>query len=118
MARLGGGIAQRFAQLVDRGVEAVVEVHDGVVTPQPLPHLFAGHQFAGPVQQHHQHLEGLRVQLDADAVFAQLSRGFVEFERAKAKHAGLRFWAASGTIQCKAPAQIGRSWTNPDPQYS
>ena len=39
---LRGGIAEGFAQLVDRGVEAVVEVHDGVVAPEALPHFARG----------------------------------------------------------------------------
>jgi hypothetical protein len=36
------------------------------------------------LQQHDQHLEGLRVQLDADSLFAKLSRGSVCFKYSEA----------------------------------
>ena len=53
MSRLGSGVAEGFAKLVDRSVQAVVEIHNRVVAPQALPHFLPGHQLGWPFQQHH-----------------------------------------------------------------
>jgi len=51
VAGSGGGISQGFADLVDGGVETVVEVDEGVGGPEFLLQLFAGDDLAGMVQQ-------------------------------------------------------------------
>ena len=89
MSRLGGQVAERFAKLVDRGIQAVVEVHKRVFAPKPPPHFLARHQFRWPFQKHHQYLKWLGMQLDADSLFTKLSRDLVYLERSEAKHAGL-----------------------------
>jgi hypothetical protein len=50
MPWLRGGIVESFAQLVDRRIQSVVEIHDSVVAPEPLPHLLTGHHFCGVFQ--------------------------------------------------------------------
>jgi hypothetical protein len=85
--RIVGGIAQRIAQPLNRCVDAVVELDDGVVGPQHLAQLFAGHQLARPVQQHDQDSERLLVEANLDPVLAQLGGLNVEFERAEAEDA-------------------------------
>src|ERR1017187_1771583 len=59
IARIGGGISQRLAHLIDRGVEAVVEVDKSVGGPELLLQLFARDHFTRPLQQQGQHLERL-----------------------------------------------------------
>jgi hypothetical protein len=39
----------------------VVEVHEGVRGPQPLPQFFSRHHLTAPLKQDHQELEGLAV---------------------------------------------------------
>src|SRR5262249_32560993 len=73
-------ITQSFANLVDGGVEAVVEVYEGVGGPERLAHFFAGDDFAWPRQQSRQYLEGLLLQLDLDPVFPQFPRGEIGLE--------------------------------------
>ncbi len=45
--RVLGGIAKSVAKFIDGDIHAVVEVHKGVVRPQPLLQLFPRHQLAG-----------------------------------------------------------------------
>lgn len=70
-AGLGSGIAEGLADLVDRRVYAVIEVHERTIGPQSLMDFPAGHQFAGTIQQHQQHLQGLSLQWQSTALFAQ-----------------------------------------------
>jgi hypothetical protein len=42
VARAGSGVSESFAHLVDRGVQAVVEVDEGVGGPEFLLQFFAG----------------------------------------------------------------------------
>jgi hypothetical protein len=53
--------------------QAVVEIDDRIVTPQPLLELFTGYQFPRPLQQTEQHTERLRLQPEPNTGFAQLS---------------------------------------------
>src|ERR1039458_5047211 len=92
MPGIGGGVAEGFAKFVDGCIQPVIEIHERVLVPQPLPHLFARHQLGWPFQKHHQHLEGLRVELEADTLLAQLSYGLVCLEHTKAKLATLVLW--------------------------
>ena len=82
------GIARRIseglADAIHRRVYAVLVVDEGAVGPQLPGDFLAGEQLAGPVQQQQKHLKGLRIQLDADALPAQLSGGGVGFECSEA----------------------------------
>jgi hypothetical protein len=75
------GIAERVAQPLDGGVDAVIELDDGVVRPERLADLVAQHHLTGMVQQHEQDAEGLLVKADPDTVLAQLGGSSVQFER-------------------------------------
>ena len=62
------------ADLVDCFVEALVEIDEGSLGPEPGPELAAGDDVAGLFEQRRQDLERLVFQLDPDAVFPQLPR--------------------------------------------
>ncbi len=83
-ARVARLIAQGFADAVDGGVDAVVEVDEGAVGPEGAGYFIAGEDFVGSLEQHQQDLEGLDVELDADALLAQLAGGGVGLEDAEA----------------------------------
>src|SRR6185436_5536221 len=76
-------------QLLDGGVDAVVELDDGVVGPELLSNLFAQHYLAGIFQKHEQDLEGLLVKPDLQAMLAELRGSNVQLNRPKADTASL-----------------------------
>src|ERR1700720_921231 len=81
-ARLVSVVPQSIAQSVDGFVEAAFEVDEGVVWPQSLCEFFPGHHFARALQQRHQHLKGLFLQLDLRALAAQLAGSRIHFKDA------------------------------------
>src|SRR5437867_4092469 len=62
---------ERLPQLLDSGVDALVELDDGVVGPELHSNLFAQHHLAGMLQEDEQHLEGLLVKPDLQAMLAR-----------------------------------------------
>ncbi len=58
-ARIFGGITQCAAQALDGGIQAVVEVHEGVRRPQLAAQLFPGDHLTGPFEKECQELERL-----------------------------------------------------------
>jgi hypothetical protein len=64
--RLVGVIAERRAQTLDRRVEAVFEIDEGALRPQPQPQLVACDDLSGPFEQQPQNLERLLLQSHAD----------------------------------------------------
>jgi hypothetical protein len=65
------GIAQGVAEAFDGGIEAVIEINEGVSRPQLGAQLFPGDQFARPGQEKRQDLEGLVLEPDFGAVPAK-----------------------------------------------
>src|ERR1700686_4889944 len=65
-ARILRRVAQRFTNLVDRLVQAVIEVDDRLA-PNFLAQLVPGYQLPGFSQQHRQDLKRLLLQSDAEA---------------------------------------------------
>ena len=51
VARLRRGIAQRASQPVDGATDAVVEIDEGAVGPEPLPQFLTGDDLAGPLDE-------------------------------------------------------------------
>ena len=51
--RLRRGIAQRASQPVYGATDAVVEIDEGAVGPQPLPQFLTGNELAGPLDESH-----------------------------------------------------------------
>jgi len=81
------GIAQGFAQPIDGGVDAVIDVHKSVRRPKLLPELLPGDDLARMFQQKFQNLKRLLLELDLHPLFAQLASLQVGFESAKTQHA-------------------------------
>ena len=75
-------VAQRFANLVDGFVEAVIEVDDRLA-PKFLLQLLPGHQLPGFFQQHRQDLKRLLLQPDAQAALGQFAGAKIDLEDAK-----------------------------------
>ena len=83
-AGAGGGVAEGFADAIDGGVDAVFGVDEGAVGPELAGDFFAGEEFAGAVEEQAEDLEGLGVELEADALAAELAGGGVGFEGSEA----------------------------------
>ena len=59
-------------------------VDKGSVGPECAGDLFASEEFAGPLQKHEEHLEGLSVEFDTNAFSTKLAKGAVGFEYSEA----------------------------------
>jgi len=81
-----GRIAEGIAQLIDRGIQAVVVIDKCIFRPEPLPQLFARHQVAGPLDEMQKDFKRLALQARALlALFAQFAGFAVQFVQAEAK---------------------------------
>jgi hypothetical protein len=63
----------------------VIEVHESVAAPQCLAQLIACHHVAWALEQHSQDLEGLNLQANPHAVFAQLTSAQIHLKRPEAR---------------------------------
>src|ERR1017187_5028346 len=106
IARIGGGISQRLAHLIDRCVEAVVEVDKSVGGPELLLQLFARDHFTRPLQQQGQHLERLPLQAQHHAALAQFACAEIELKLPKARDSAVVLWHSHGRRRSVA----GRCW--------
>src|SRR5512146_3508831 len=66
--RICSPVSQRISQLVNRGVQTVIEIDERVRRPQALPQVFARYDLARFLQQRHQHLERLFLHAQFSAV--------------------------------------------------
>src|ERR1700676_5578754 len=57
-------ISKGVPQAANGGVQAVIEIDEGIRRPEPLAQLLAGHDFAGLLQKLREYLERLLLQLD------------------------------------------------------
>ena len=73
-------VVECVAQLPGRGVETVIEVDKGAGRPQPFAQGFARHDLSRVLQEHRQHLKWLLLQLQLEAIAAQLARFKVNVE--------------------------------------
>ena len=78
--RIFSTVAECLAQLLGRGVETVIEVDKRVRRPQPFAQGFARHDLSRALQEHRQHLKWLLLQLQFEAIAAQLARFKVDVE--------------------------------------
>jgi hypothetical protein len=81
-------VPERLAQLLDRAIQAVIEVNECVGRPKSLAQFFPGYDLPGTLQQDHEYLKGLFLQLDPQPALAQFPFLEVNFERPKAEHTG------------------------------
>ena len=78
--RIVGVVAERRAQPLDRGVQAVLEIDERPGRPQALPQLFTRHDFARTIEHHRENFERLILKPDADSALPQLARAQIDFE--------------------------------------
>jgi hypothetical protein len=62
--RILRGVSESVAQPFYRGVQTVVEIHEGVCRPKPVAQFFARDYLSRFLQKHGQDLEGLFLQTD------------------------------------------------------
>ena len=104
-ARVVGRVAERLAQLLDRRVEGVVEVDEGVGRPEPFAHRLAGDDLARAFQEHRQQLKRLVLQLQSDAVPAKLTAPRDRPRRSRTAHETRRASvrpSVTGSLQMRA----------------
>jgi hypothetical protein len=80
-----GRISERVTDFAYRFVEPVIEIHESVSGPQLFLEFFTRYDLAGMLQQHRQDLEGLFLQPDPQAMFAQFSGANIHLENSKAE---------------------------------
>jgi hypothetical protein len=80
VSRFPGRIAQHHTQSSHATVDPVLEIHGGIVGPEPSLDIFARHQVAWPLQEHNQDSQGLTLQPDFDSVLAKLVCVKVQFK--------------------------------------
>ena len=85
VSRILGRIAEGLPQLVDRGVEPVLEIDESIISPNLLAQFIAADDMVGAFEQGHQDLERLLLDLDPDTMLPQLSGYAVNFEGAKSR---------------------------------
>ena len=88
--RTARGIAQNVTQLIDRSVEAVVEIDEGVGGPNLGTKLIPGDNFGRALHQGSENLKRLLLQPEARTRFAQFARFQVELEDPEAQDRGKR----------------------------
>ena len=88
---------ERVAQAVDDGVQAVLEVDERAVWPEPLTQLLARDEIAGSLQQQREDVEGLSGKAEAHACLAQLTCVKIQLEHAEPDD------AKSPTLQIHSP---------------
>src|SRR6266702_2556540 len=86
-ARILGRVAQRFTDLVDGFIQAVIEVDDRLA-PEFLAQLLPGYQLSGFFQEHRENLKRLFLQPDAQATLCQFSGSKIDLEDTKPQPPG------------------------------
>jgi hypothetical protein len=75
-----GDVAQGVAQFHHGGVEAVVEVDEGIGGPEDATEVFAADELAGMLEEIDKHPEGLLADTDGNAVAPQLEIASVDLK--------------------------------------
>jgi hypothetical protein len=83
--RLRGRIADGCAELFDRSIQALLEVHERLRGPELVTQFFAGDEFPWLAEKPVENLKWLRAQLKLDAVLEQLVRPSSQLKRAEEK---------------------------------
>jgi hypothetical protein len=78
-------VAERRPQTFHRGVQAVLEVHERAVGPEPPPQFLAGDDPTRTLEHHAKDFEGLFLQANGSGAAPQLPRAHVELKRAEAQ---------------------------------
>lgn len=70
-----GGVAERIAEFVHRGIETLVVIHRRSLGPDPVLKFLTGDFFPRSLQKHRQNLEWLFGEFEGNAVLVQFFRG-------------------------------------------
>jgi hypothetical protein len=73
-ARRVGGVAQGLSQLIDRGVQAVVEVNEGIRRPDLGAEFFPIYYFPRVTEQDAENAKGLFLQFDPQSLLMKFPR--------------------------------------------
>src|SRR5580765_5462999 len=71
---VAGRIAQSLSQFVDRRIEAMVEINEDFIWPEPGTQFLATDQFSGSFEEQGQDLKRLAGETDLGAVLPQFTR--------------------------------------------
>ena len=66
-------------------IQPTIEIDEGVDAPDCSAQFLAGHRLAGLEDKAREHLGGLRLQADENALTSKFSSGKVEFKKAESK---------------------------------
>ena len=77
---------QCFADLVDRGIQAVIEVDEGIFRPEFLAEFFTS-DCAGALQEQKKQLKGLVLQAHSGTTLAEFLCAGVDLKDAEARYA-------------------------------
>jgi hypothetical protein len=83
-ARIRGRIPKGLSNLVDDGIQTVIKIDKGVGGPELLPQIFSSNNFTGSLEQYHQNLKWLLLQMHAHAGLAQFTARGIGFENSEA----------------------------------
>lgn len=82
---LFGIVLERLAELLNRRIDAVIELDECTIWPKTFPDLFAEYRFARVFQQHQQNFKRLLLQPDPPVSTQQLSRPCVQLKVAETR---------------------------------
>jgi hypothetical protein len=82
--RIVGIVAERLPEPLHGGIEAVLEIDERAIRPEPPLQLVTGHDVARPLEHHAEDFEWLLLQPDPAVAVVKLSRTEVQLERSEA----------------------------------
>src|SRR5581483_8439263 len=100
-------VPERLTDLVDRGVQAVVEINKGVSLPDFFAKLIAADDLSGSLEKRGENLERLLLKSYPIALLAELAGKQVDFEQAEAQKSGSGGWPGCGHRERKAVYRSG-----------
>src|SRR5579863_7862663 len=106
IAGLSGGIAKCLAKLLDRGVEPVFEVDEGVGGPKLLPDLLSRDHFTCTIEQQFQDGEGLASKPQRCPILRQIAGAGLRLKRPKTEdqrrcfHGQIPHWVGTSSGDC------------------
>jgi hypothetical protein len=78
-----GGIAKRITDFVDRFIEPVIEIHESACGPAFFLKFLASYDLTVVHTRHRQHLKGLLLKPDSEAMLAQFAQLKIQLENSK-----------------------------------
>ncbi len=79
-----GRVSQYLADLLDGGVDAVLEVYESVGRPEPFLNLFSGDHLSRAFEKHRQDLKWLACQLEFQPALVQIAGAKIGLEESEA----------------------------------